>query len=392
MAVKLELYKNDIFDSVISASTPNDGSYTWDTTGIVCATDYKVKVTDLDDVSRTDMSDGNFEIAPLPRVIFLQDIDNLRNNLSSNLTLDQDLDFNDDASYDQTDPDWATKKVAWTTGEGWRTIGDDIPTEFTGNFDGAGFTISNLYINRPTISGGLFGACYDSSFSNVGMLNVNITGSTNTGALVGRLSRNSPSITNCYSTGTVTGDTGIGGLVGHIQQTTMFNCYSTATVIATNQQSGGLVGNVGIENTVTKCYATGSVTSTNASAGGLTGSASRATFITDCYATGNVTAPMMKGGLIGTLSGGSGEVVTVTNCHSSGLVSGGGTYFGGLLGKTYLTTVVSSYYDTQTSGQSDTGKGTPKTTAQMKQEATFTNWNFSTIWDIVENVSYPTLL
>ena len=63
-----------------------------------------------------------------------------------------------------------------------------------------------------------------------------------------------------------------------------------------------------------------------------------------------------------------------------------------------------SFYDNTTSGQSDTGKGTGKTTAQMKTGATFTDnssidlntsWDFTSIWNIdtsgTINDGYPYL-
>lgn len=53
--------------------------------------------------------------------------------------------------------------------------------------------------------------------------------------------------------------------------------------------------------------------------------------------------------------------------------------------------VANSYYDSQTSGKSDTGKGTPKTTAEMRRQATFEGWDFVNTWKIGENASYHTL-
>ena len=63
-----------------------------------------------------------------------------------------------------------------------------------------------------------------------------------------------------------------------------------------------------------------------------------------------------------------------------------------------------SFYDNAISGQSDTGKGTGKTTAEMKKLATFTDtattglstsWDFNYIWDIdtsgTINDGYPYL-
>ncbi len=57
-------------------------------------------------------------------------------------------------------------------------------------------------------------------------------------------------------------------------------------------------------------------------------------------------------------------------------------------------TVTDSFWDTDTSGQAASASGTSKTTTQMRQEATFTNWDFTDEtgeWEIVEGVSYPTL-
>jgi len=54
-------------------------------------------------------------------------------------------------------------------------------------------------------------------------------------------------------------------------------------------------------------------------------------------------------------------------------------------------TIEYSYYDKETSGQDDTGKGIPKTTAEMMQQSTFETWDFTNIWRINEGNSYPYL-
>jgi len=41
-------------------------------------------------------------------------------------------------------------------------------------------------------------------------------------------------------------------------------------------------------------------------------------------------------------------------------------YSGGLVGLGTYSTITNSYYDSQTSGQTDTGKGEGKTTAEMQ--------------------------
>jgi len=50
-----------------------------------------------------------------------------------------------------------------------------------------------------------------------------------------------------------------------------------------------------------------------------------------------------------------------------------------------------SYWDLQTSGISTDPVATGKTTAQMKQQATYERWNFINQWSIEENLSYPDL-
>jgi hypothetical protein len=88
----------------------------------------------------------------------------------------------------------------------------------------------------------------------------------------------------------------------------------------------------------------------------------------------------------------------------------GGDYVGGLVGSNYYGTVSSSFWDTQTSGQSTSDGGTGKTTAEMKDIATFTDtetegldepWdmtavapgstNTTYIWNIVNGLTYPFL-
>ena len=44
-----------------------------------------------------------------------------------------------------------------------------------------------------------------------------------------------------------------------------------------------------------------------------------------------------------------------------------------------------------TSGQETSVDGEGKTTAQMKQRATFVDWDFASVWDIAENQTYPFL-
>ena len=119
--------------------------------------------------------------------------------------------------------------------------------------------------------------------------------------------------------------------------------------------------------------------------GGLIGTNHINSIVTNCYSTGAVSGGAYAGGLIEKNYG------TVTNCYSTCAVVSGTNEAGGLIGYNTGGTYNDCFWDTETSGQATSAGGTGKTTAQMKQEATFTNWNFTTIWAIVEDTSYPTI-
>lgn len=70
--VQIELLKNGSVDSVISASTPNDNSYTWQIpAGQAPASDYQIRITSLADPSRTATSPANFTITAPPSSVGL---------------------------------------------------------------------------------------------------------------------------------------------------------------------------------------------------------------------------------------------------------------------------------------------------------------------------------
>ena len=290
----------------------------------------------------------------------------MNNNLAANYILINDID--------------CSATSGWNSGAGFLPI-----STFTGTFDGQNHIISKLFINRPSLDQvGLFGIS-SGIIENVGLVNVDILGSTSqysdTGGLV---SYNFGTITNSYSTGSVSGSGDVGGLVSY-NSGIITNSYSTGSVSGSaGSHAGGLVGlNSGaIENS----YSTGDVTSSGYATGGLVGYESHGT-VTNSYATGSVSGASFVGGLIGSNSG------TITSSYATGSVSGTGGSIGGLIGWNYGT-VTSSYWDIQTSGQSTSADGIGKTTAEMKTQSTFVGWDFNNIWSINshENNGYPYLL
>lgn len=112
---------------------------------------------------------------------------------------------------------------------------------------------------------------------------------------------------------------------------------------------------------------------------------SASTQLTDVYATGSVySGGSYSGGLVGF------NQSVITNGYSSGYVSGGSGTAGGLVGFNNGGSTVNSYWNTQTSGQpTASAGGTGLTTAQMMQQTTFSGWDFSSTWGIVNGTSYP---
>ena len=233
----------------------------------------------------------------------------------------------------------ASATTTWNSNGSGGYYGFEPIATFTGIFDGLGHTITGLYIKRTSGSYvGLFGQTDSAAIiRNVGLANVNITGTHNTGGLVGL---NYGSITNSYTTGSVTG----------------------------TEDSGGLVGD-------------------NDSYGSITNS----------YSTAKVTGTVDVGGLVGEY-GDTSNNTTISNSYSTGYVTGT-NYFGGLIGNNGndIATITGSFWDKSTSGQSaGVGSGiatgvTGKTTAEMMTTGTFTGWDFTSTWGIVEGKSYPYL-
>ena len=201
-------------------------------------------------------------------------LDAVRNNQYSYFKLGQNIDL---TSYLAVG---GAGYVKWGS-EGWEPMGSGS------GFDGAGYKITGLWINRPSTDDiGLFaglGGCVQ----NLGVEIANggqIRGRATVGGIVGSVNGEGAKIINCYVTGNVSG-TGywVGGLAGWVNKGSVINCYTTCTVTG-NQSVGGLIGNISNSGSVINCYATGNVISNGSYAGGVVGDMSGGGIITDCVA------------------------------------------------------------------------------------------------------------
>ncbi|NTU58185.1 MAG: hypothetical protein HGB00_04605, partial [Chlorobiaceae bacterium] len=146
---------------------------------------------------------------------------------------------------------------------------------------------------------------------------------------------------------------------------------------------GGLVGE-NDHGTMTNCSSSGIVSGSEYMVGGLVGRNNGT--ISNCYSTSTVNGDGFVGGLVGWNAGG------ITNCYSTGSLKGN-YYFGGLVGYNDFGTVTNSYWDKETSGQSSSSGGTGLTTAEMMTKAKFTDWDFTSngTWFMIEGETRPFL-
>ena len=143
---------------------------------------------------------------------------------------------------------------------------------------------------------------------------------------------------------------------------------------------GGLV-----RISVSECFCTGVITG-NLYVGGIAGYLFTAGMISNCQSFCTVTGTQHVGGLVG-----RGYQSQINNAYSVGLVIGSNDT-GGMIGSIASdVTTISSYWNTDSSGQLTSASGSGKTTSEMRNRPTFVDWDFSGIWkiDSYHNSGYP---
>ena len=101
--------------------------------------------------------------------------------------------------YIQTADIDASSTLTWFSGAGWIPIGNGA-ARFTGQYDGQNYSISKLWIHRPTeYYVGCFGYTNNSTISNLKIENFNFRSGYYVGGLVGYMIGDT--ISNCTSSG-----------------------------------------------------------------------------------------------------------------------------------------------------------------------------------------------
>jgi hypothetical protein len=259
--------------------------------------------------------------------------------------------------------------AGYNDGAGWLMIGSHWETPFSGIFDGLGYTISGLWLNRPEeMFGGLFGTLNNASIYrlnveaeriiaiNGGAIAGHLRGgiiqlctasvkepvfSHMFGALVGWAWENAV-VDNCSTSGSLTVTTNntytlwFGGLIGVAHNATVTNSHVNAdiTIRVPNAtvNAGGLIGYLREDSVVNNCRTAGSITiaeSKNSKTGGLIG---HATGMTLQYIDEEYVWVLVKG-------------TSIKNSSSAVNISGTGT-LGGFVGELEEGTEISHSFAT----------------------------------------------
>ena len=255
----------------------------------------------------------------------------------------------------------------WNDGTGWEPIRfgerSQAPdgNNYKGTFDGNGFAIANLYIDRPDASPvGLFS--YNiGTIQNLVLYDVDVTGRGcagdscpyyetpqmgGVGSLVGF---NRGTVNGSTASGVVAGKGSVGGLVGLNGNGTISNSAAGSDVSGSNYV-GGLVGLAYPYGDISNCVASGDVSGNgfeNSNLGGLVGH--NQGDISNCAASGDVSGQDHVGGFVGDNRG------AISSSTASGNVSGNYNNVGGLAGYNYYGTIDESAASGDVSGNNYVG-------------------------------------
>ena len=291
-------------------------------------------------------------------------------NPGASYSLLHDIDFGSLLTDGSRSDMWATSS---SDGMGFFGVGDNAGVGlFSGTFDGRGYTISNLVINRGDMDGvGLFGQTYGATIRNVGLVGGKVIGRNSTGALAGVA--NNGVVENVFSTASVVGANYTGGLIG--QNTAQIDTAYAAGSVTGSDNVGGLVGRT--IASIRNAYATGAVSGSNA-IGGLVGVNQDA--VEFSYASGTVNGSQNVGGLVGVNLG------TVSNAFAMGTVSGSYNT-GGLVGQNQSTIDDSSWSSAATGRSGACGNAACGTVTDLAVQQLIdpfrliaAGWDFASAW------------
>ena len=220
----------------------------------------------------------------------------------------------------------------------WTPIGTST-NAFKGNFDGNGYTISNLKAGTDSQSNvGLFGYTTDGTIKNIHIHNAQIKGYLNVGVVAGTPYTTEYSDIKVTGLVKVEGYAYVGGMFGKNAYANLTNLtieadegsYVRAESENYRTYVGGVVGFMGEgDHSVSNVVSNIDVYGSTCDVGGITGIAHYDNKFINCSCTGNVTLENAQdsgdqleiGGIAGVWHNENGTTVTFTNCSFTGTLS-----------------------------------------------------------------------
>ena len=167
----------------------------------------------------------------------------------------------------------------------WTPIGDgNTERPFSGNFDGAGYSISGtLTMEATKIFVGIFGFGMGATIQNLSFKgNINECEVPSLGSIIGYGIETQ--IVNCHNTAAlINAGQNVGGITGHNERGTIIACSNSGAVTNINKyNAGGIVGNG--PNIIIGCFNTASIVGNWQVGGGIVGTCKG---ITACWSAAN---------------------------------------------------------------------------------------------------------
>lgn len=251
------------------------------------------------------------------------------------LVADLDFDTNGNGVADEGD-------LFWNNGEGWEPVGQSyywayaqkkVDGAVTANFDGNGFSIINLHINRPNQNWvGLFTNIHTGYISNVVFINADVTGYEASGVLSGGINNSDVSYVR-ISDSTLSGHDEVGLLSGryygngntiqdiNVSGSVQGNKYTGGVIGWATRDSGSTSENYNLQNIISEVDISAGYYS-----GGVIGIASgleASTVISQCTIDTGTYGLNYVGGVFGSATSGSISNI-IADCEVSGMHQVGG--------------------------------------------------------------------
>ena len=325
----------------------------------------------------------------------VDDLYNVRNNMSGNYKLMCDIDMSEEV---------ATGGKYNYSGKGWEPFGATTSTEFTGTFDGNGHTISGMsMVGQINVYSVLFwkNAGTIKNLSVKGSINGNGSASPNNvgeGMIVGV---NTGTITNCrVDASVISSRAGYGsGLIAARNDGTISKCLTSGSIKGAGYTQGYLGGICGIASgdasiseSANMADIDGRGSNAQGTLAGIAGKAPSTTTIDNCYNTGEIigynSASSTK--TYTRYPYGIASEATISNCYNIGsiwysdyTISSSATQSGAQIGGTSKT---NCYF------LGSSGEGALNET-QMTMEHAFVGFDFENTWiiDPYADYKYPQL-